>query len=75
MADAAQEVIGIVDSSKWGRSAFATFCRLSDLRAVVADEDAPAPTIAELRSRGIEVHLAGPRDNGVLTDTPSGVDR
>jgi DeoR/GlpR family transcriptional regulator of sugar metabolism len=75
MADAAQEVIGIVDSSKWGRSAFATFCRLSDLRAVVADEDAPAPTIAELRSRGIEVHLAGARDDGVLTDTPSGVDR
>ena len=27
MAASAREVIGIVDSSKWGRAAFATFCR------------------------------------------------
>ena len=42
MADAAQEVIGIVDSSKWGRSAFATFCP-SDLSAVIADDGRAAP--------------------------------
>ena len=62
MADAAREVIGIVDSTKWGRSAFATFCRLSDLSAVIADDGAPAATIAALRGRGIEVHLAAGRD-------------
>ena len=33
MAEAAREVIGIVDSSKWGRAAFATFCRTDDLSA------------------------------------------
>jgi DeoR/GlpR family transcriptional regulator of sugar metabolism len=75
MADAAQEVIGIVDSSKWGRSAFATFCRLGDLSAVIADDAAPALTVADLRSRGIEVHLAGARDDGALSDAPSRVDR
>jgi DeoR/GlpR family transcriptional regulator of sugar metabolism len=75
MADAAREVIGIVDSSKWGRSAFATFCRLSDLSAVIADDAAPAITVAALRGRGIQVHLAGGRDDAALTDTPSWIDR
>jgi DeoR/GlpR family transcriptional regulator of sugar metabolism len=75
MADAAQEVIGIVDSSKWGRSAFATFCRLSDLSAVISDGGAPASTVADLRSRGIDVHLAGAREDGALADALSPVDR
>ncbi len=75
MADAAREVIGIVDSTKWGRSAFATFCRLSDLSAVIADDGAPAATIAALRGRGIEVHLAAGRDGAPGVDATATVDR
>jgi DeoR/GlpR family transcriptional regulator of sugar metabolism len=58
MAEAAREVIGIVDSSKWGRAAFATFCRTDDLTAIVTDDAAPASTVTELRSRGVDVRLA-----------------
>jgi DeoR/GlpR family transcriptional regulator of sugar metabolism len=57
MADAAREVIGIVDSSKWGKAAFATFCRIDDVSAVVSDDGAPAETVSVLRSRGVGVHI------------------
>jgi len=73
MADAAQEVIGIVDSSKWGRSAFATFCRLGDLSAVVTDDAAPVSTVDALRARGIDVHLAGEQAGDVVVDSHAGI--
>jgi DeoR/GlpR family transcriptional regulator of sugar metabolism len=75
MADAARQVIGIVDSTKWGRSAFATFCRLPDLSAVIADDAAPAATVTALRGRGIEVHLAAARSGGAAADTVARLDR
>ncbi len=75
MADAARQVIGIVDSTKWGRSAFATFCRLSDLSAVITDDGAPAATITALHGRGIEVHLAAGRDGAPGVDTTATADR
>jgi DeoR/GlpR family transcriptional regulator of sugar metabolism len=57
MASSAREVIGIVDSSKWSRTAFATFCRTDALTAMVTDSDAPAEMIDRLRSGGVQVHL------------------
>lgn len=57
MAEAAREVIGIVDSSKWGRDAFATFCRTDGLAAMITDELAPEPMVAALRARGTAVHI------------------
>jgi DeoR/GlpR family transcriptional regulator of sugar metabolism len=75
MADAARQVIGIVDSTKWGRSAFATFCRLGDLSAVIADDGAPSATVTALRDRGIEVHLASGRGDGAGVDATKAVDR
>jgi len=57
MAGAATEVIAIVDSSKWGRAAFATFCRTADLTAVVADSAAPIAMTTALRERGVDLRL------------------
>jgi DeoR/GlpR family transcriptional regulator of sugar metabolism len=57
MTASAREVIAIVDSSKWERSAFATFCRTDQLTGVITDEDAPARMVAELVARGIPVHM------------------
>ncbi|HWP63297.1 MAG TPA: DeoR/GlpR family DNA-binding transcription regulator [Candidatus Binatia bacterium] len=62
MAGAAREVIGIVDSSKWGRAAFATFCRTDELTAVITDEGAPEEMVRALRERGVEVHVARAAD-------------
>ena len=75
MAEAASEVIGIVDSSKWGRAAFATFCRTEDLTAVVTDDGAPAETVAVLRSRGVEVRLATGHDDARASRANARVDR
>ena len=63
MAASAREVIGIVDSSKWERSAFATFCRTEALTAVISDGAAPTAMVAALRSSGVAVHL-DPGDRG-----------
>ena len=60
MIAAAREVIAIVDSTKWERAAFATFCPTADIDMVLTDERAPAPMLAGLRERGIEVRLIDP---------------
>ena len=62
MVDGATEVVGLVDHTKWGRTAFATFCRTAGLTAVVTDVDAPAGMTAELRSAGVHVRLVEPSE-------------
>ena len=41
------EVIAIVDHTKWGRAAFATFCATDQVSIVLTDEDAPEAMIEE----------------------------
>jgi len=59
MVDAVREVYAIVDSSKWGRVASATFCRIDALTGVVTDAAAPADMIERLEGKGIKVMLHG----------------
>jgi len=54
---ACREVIAVVDSSKWGHLAVASFASLDQLDRAIADAAAPADMVAELRARGIEVTL------------------
>ena len=60
MVESASEVVGLVDHSKWGRTAFATFCRTADLTAVVSDLEAPTAMVEDLRRSGVEVRLVPP---------------
>jgi len=76
MVNAAREVVAIVDHTKWGRAAFATFCELGALTSVVTDAGAPAEMVDLLRSRKIEIELvarepldAQPTDDGFETQT------
>ena len=55
MVEAAREVIAIVDSTKWGRAAFASFCSVDDLTAVVTDDGVPGTMVGDLRSAGVDV--------------------
>lgn len=59
MVAAAREVYAIVDSSKWGRVASATFCFLEALTGVFTDAGAPAEMVAELERRGTRVMQHG----------------
>ena len=59
---AAREVVALIDHTKWGRSAFATFCPTDMLTAVVTDGEAPAEMAEALRERLVVVHIAPGRE-------------
>jgi DeoR family transcriptional regulator of aga operon/DeoR family fructose operon transcriptional repressor len=55
MVSAARDVYAVVDHTKWGRIASATFCRTDRLTGVFTDDEAPADMVAALRGMGTEV--------------------
>ncbi len=64
MVTAAREVYAVVDHTKWGRVASATFCRTESLSGVFTDGEAPADMVAALREAGVEVVELPARDAG-----------
>ena len=64
MVGAAREIYAVVDHTKWGRVASATFCRTDRLTGVFTDVEAPPDMVASLRGLGIEV--ASPRNAGLV---------
>jgi len=71
MVAAAREVYAVVDHTKWGRVASATFCRIDRLRAVITDDGAPPDMLARLRGLGVEVHIAGEAASPVASPVAS----
>jgi DeoR/GlpR family transcriptional regulator of sugar metabolism len=63
MVAAAREVYALVDHTKWGRVASATFCRTDRLTGVFTDGEAPAAMVAALGEAGVEVRELGPADD------------
>jgi DeoR/GlpR family transcriptional regulator of sugar metabolism len=59
MVNAAREVYAVVDHTKWGRMASATFCRTDHLTGVFTDDEAPAEMVAQLEEMGIKVSRVG----------------
>jgi Transcriptional regulators of sugar metabolism len=66
---AATEVVALIDHTKWGRAAFATFCPTESLTTVVTDEEAPVGIANQLRQRGVVV-LVAPRLEKTSLDFP-----
>ena len=58
MADACERVIGILDGTKWHRSALLSFCPADQVDAIVTDSSAPAEEVAAWRGSGVEVVTA-----------------
>jgi DeoR family transcriptional regulator of aga operon/DeoR family fructose operon transcriptional repressor len=52
---AAAETVGLVDRTKWGRTALATFCPTASLGVVITDAPAPAAMRADLEGSGVRV--------------------
>jgi DeoR/GlpR family transcriptional regulator of sugar metabolism len=50
----------LVDHTKWGRIASATFCRTDRITEVFTDGKAPAEMVTALRDAGINVLEAAP---------------
>ena len=58
MAEACEQVIGILDGTKWHRSALLTFVAADDVDAIVTDSSAPADQVETWRARGTDVVTA-----------------
>ena len=59
MVSAAREVVAVVDHTKLGRTAIATFCRSDQISTLVTDEAASPEMLAELIDVGVAVRRAG----------------
>lgn len=59
MVAVANEVVAIIDSTKWGMNAFATFCPTDRVTRVISDDGVPDSLVAQLAARGIDTRLAG----------------
>jgi DeoR/GlpR family transcriptional regulator of sugar metabolism len=55
MAEACERVVGILDSTKWHRSALLSFVATERIDAIVTDAGAPGPDVAEWRAAGVQV--------------------
>ena len=58
MADACEQVIGILDGTKWHRSALLTFVATDDVDAIVTDSSAPEDQVNAWREQGKDVVVA-----------------
>ena len=52
MADACERVIGILDGTKWHRTALLPFVATEQVDAIVTDTSAPAEEVEAWRARG-----------------------
>src|SRR6476659_9718473 len=64
MADACEQVYGILDGTKWHRSALLSFVPAEELTGIVTDSSAPEEEVQAWRSAGVEVVVVdpGPRE-------------
>lgn len=59
MVAACKEVIALVDGSKWGQVATASFAPLRDVDCVITDASAPQDMVRDLVARGKRVNVVG----------------
>lgn len=57
MLNAAQEVIVLADSSKFGKRGFGKICNINQIHHIITDKDAPASAVQIIRDKGIKVTL------------------
>jgi len=70
MADACEQVYGILDGTKWHRSALLSFVPVDTLTGIVTDSSAPAAEVAAWRAAGVDVITAEPGPREPLTHRP-----
>jgi DeoR/GlpR family transcriptional regulator of sugar metabolism len=68
MADACEQIFGILDGTKWHRSALLSFVPFESLEGIVTDSSAPVDEVEAWRAAGVGVVTAdpGPREPAPL---------
>ena len=71
MVDACEQVFGILDGTKWHRSALLAFAATGDVTGIITDSGAPDTEVESWRAAGVEVIKAdpGPREPLVRPST------
>src|SRR5690348_18266801 len=64
MADACEQVYGILDGTKWHRSALLSFVAADQLAGIVTDSSAPADEVDAWRAAGVDVIAVDPGPGG-----------
>jgi DeoR/GlpR family transcriptional regulator of sugar metabolism len=59
MIKSAKEVIAVVDSTKFGKVAFARVCHFNSIHKLVTDRPPPDPILAKLNQANVKIVLAG----------------
>lgn len=57
MVAACQIVVAVVDHTKLGEAALASFASVSEIDIVITDDLAPPESLTELRGAGVEIRL------------------
>ena len=70
MADACERVYGILDGTKWHRSALLSFVAAEALTGIVTDSSAPPERVEAWRARGVDVVTADPGPREPLIPRP-----
>jgi DeoR/GlpR family transcriptional regulator of sugar metabolism len=70
MADACEQVYGILDGTKWHRSALLAFAATDDVTGIVTDSSAPAAEVEAWRAAGVDVIAVDPEPGGPLPTRP-----
>jgi DeoR/GlpR family transcriptional regulator of sugar metabolism len=60
MADACEQIYGILDGTKWHRSALLSFVPTGELHGIVTDSTAPSDEVEAWRAAGVDVVVADP---------------
>lgn len=55
MVERCQQVVGVVDSRKWGQVATGTFAELSQIDTLITDDQSPDDLICQIRRQEVEV--------------------
>lgn len=52
-----QEVFAVIDGSKFGRLALASFASIDQIDSIITDDSAPKDAVAAMRARGVDVQI------------------
>jgi DeoR/GlpR family transcriptional regulator of sugar metabolism len=70
MANVCERVIGIVDGTKWHRTALLPFVSTDQVDAIVTDTGAPAEEVEAWRARGVEIVCVEPAEGAQPAASP-----
>jgi DeoR/GlpR family transcriptional regulator of sugar metabolism len=68
MVESCKQVIAVIDGSKWGQVATASFASLQQIDVVLTDRSVPQEMVSQVESHGVRVQIAGASDGTIISE-------